>query len=222
MPRASARASRRHFLPCATWSDTLLPSGEARVTATVCDNGLDIDIERTLGKLRPFTSAHGKAAEAAGIIRLTAGGDPLFSIAPPRITLAGVAVELPPGAFLQASSEAEAAMTAIAMEALGKARKVADLFSGLGTFSFAMARRASVTAVENDRPLLLAMDAAARRAEGIEADPRTRPRPDPRAAVRRRTQCVRCRAVGSAPSRCAGSGERAGEIARAEGHRHVL
>lgn len=147
--------------------DTLLPAGEARVTATVCDNGLDIDIERTLGKLRPFTSAHGKAAEAAGIVRLTAGGDPLFSIAPPRITLAGIAVELVPDAFLQASSEAEAAMTAIAMEALGKARKVADLFSGLGTFSFAMARRASVTAVENDRPLLLAMDAAARRAEGL-------------------------------------------------------
>ena len=37
------------------------------------------------------------------------------------------------------------------MQALGKARKVADLFCGLGTFSFAMARRASVTAVENDR-----------------------------------------------------------------------
>lgn len=162
LPRLEAALSSLRSLV-----DTLLPSGEARVTATVCDNGLDIDIQRTLGKLRPFTSAHGKAAEAAGIVRLTAGGDPLFSIAPPRITLAGVAVELPPGAFLQASSEAEAAMTAIAMEALGKARKVADLFCGLGTFSFAMARRASVTAVENDRPLLLAMDAAARRAEGL-------------------------------------------------------
>jgi 23S rRNA (uracil1939-C5)-methyltransferase len=147
--------------------DALLPFGEARVTVTACDNGLDVEIEKLLGKLRPFTPAHGKAAEAAGIIRLTAGGDPLFSVAAPRVSLAGVAVEPPPGAFLQASSEAETAMADIAMEGLGKARKVADLFCGLGTFSFAMARRAAVTAVETDRPLLLALDAASRRAQGI-------------------------------------------------------
>ena len=147
--------------------DALLASGEARITVTACDNGLDIDIQKKLGKLRPFTSAHGKAVEAAGIIRLTAGGDPLFSIAAPGVSLAGVPVEPPPGAFLQASGEAETAMAHIAMEALGKARKVADLFCGLGTFSFAIARRAGVTAVENDRALLLALDAASRRAQGL-------------------------------------------------------
>jgi 23S rRNA (uracil1939-C5)-methyltransferase len=117
--------------------------------------------------LRPFTSAHGKAAQAAGIIRLTAGGEPLFSIAAPRISLGGVAVEPPPAAFLQASGEAETAMAGLAMEALGKARKVADLFCGLGTFSFAMAHRASVTAAENDRALIHALDGALRRAQGI-------------------------------------------------------
>ena len=148
-------------------ADTLLRPGEARITVTACDNGLDVDIEAVAGKLRPFTPADGKAAEMAGIIRLTSVGDPLFSIAVPRVGLAGVTVELPPGAFLQASSEAETAMANIAMEALGKARKVADLFCGLGTFSFAMARRASVTAVENDRALLLALDAASRRAPGL-------------------------------------------------------
>ena len=147
--------------------DMLLPAGEARITVTACDNGIDVDIEKLLGKLRPFTSGHGIAAEAAGIIRLTAAGDPFFSIAAPRVNLAGVDVELPPGAFLQASSEAETAMAEIAMEALGKARKVADLFCGLGTFSFAMARRASVTAVENNRALLLALGGAVRRARGI-------------------------------------------------------
>jgi 23S rRNA (uracil1939-C5)-methyltransferase len=148
-------------------TDALLPAGAARVTVTACDNGLDVDIEKQPGKLRAFTSAHGKAAEAAGIIRLTAAGDPLFSLAPPRVSLAGVPVEPPPGAFLQASSEAEDAMADIAMQALGKARKVADLFCGLGTFSFAMARRAGVTAVENDRSLLVALDGAIRRAQGI-------------------------------------------------------
>ena len=153
--------------PLRSLVDTLLRSGEARITVTACDNGLDVDIEAAAGKLRPFTSAHGKAAEATGVIRLTAGGDPLFSIAAPRVSLAGVAVEPPPGAFLQASGEAETAMAGVAMDALGKARKVADLFCGLGTFSFAMARRASVTAVENDRTLLLALDAASRHTQGL-------------------------------------------------------
>ncbi len=148
-------------------ADALLPSGEARIVVTACDNGLDVDIEPRAGKLRPFTPALGALTEAAGIVRLTAGGEPLFSIAAPVVGLAGVAVELPPGAFLQASGEAEAAMADIAMQALGKARTVADLFCGLGTFSFAMARRASVTAVENDRSLLGALDAASRRAQGL-------------------------------------------------------
>jgi 23S rRNA (uracil1939-C5)-methyltransferase len=148
-------------------ADALLPSGEARITVTACDNGLDVDIEKTSGNLRPFTPARGAAAEAARIIRLTAAGDPLFTTAVPRINLAGVEVELPPGAFLQASAEAEAAMTNIAMDALGKARKAADLFCGLGTFSFAMARRASVNAVESDRRLLAALGAASRRAQRL-------------------------------------------------------
>jgi 23S rRNA (uracil1939-C5)-methyltransferase len=147
--------------------DALLPAGEARVTVTACDNGLDVDIDAAKGKLRPFTSAHGKMAEAAAIIRLTAGGDPLLTMAAPQLSLSGSLVQPPPRAFLQASAMAETAMGEIALDALGKARKAADLFCGLGTFSFALARRASVTAVENDRALLGALDAAIRRTQGI-------------------------------------------------------
>jgi 23S rRNA (uracil1939-C5)-methyltransferase len=147
--------------------DALLPPGEARVTVTACDNGLDVDIDAAKGKLRPFTSVHGRAAEAAGVIRLTAAGDPLLTMAAPQLSLSGGIVQPPPRAFLQASAAAEAVMAEIALDALGKARKAADLFCGLGTFSFALARRASVTAVENDRALLGALDTAIRRTQGI-------------------------------------------------------
>ncbi len=58
-------------------------------------------------------------------------------------------------------------MAQLVTEGVGKARKVADLFSGLGTFAFALARKATVTAAEFDTNLLTALAAAARHAEGL-------------------------------------------------------
>jgi 23S rRNA (uracil1939-C5)-methyltransferase len=134
---------------------------------TACDNGLDVNIDTAKTGFRRMTPAIGKAAEASGVIRITIGNDPVFSAAAPKVTIAGAAVEVPPGAFLQACAEAEAAMAAIAAETVGKARKVADLYSGLGAFSFALARKAAVTAIELDRRLLAALAAGARATQGL-------------------------------------------------------
>ncbi len=145
----------------------LLPPGEVRVLVTACDNGLDVNIDGVKGRLATITPTHGEAAETLGIVRLTLAGDPLISFGAPKIGVAGASVELPPGAFLQAVADAEREMAALVVEAVGKARKVADLYCGLGPFSFALARRASVTAVELDRRLLAALDAGARHAQGL-------------------------------------------------------
>jgi 23S rRNA (uracil1939-C5)-methyltransferase len=152
----------------------LLPQGDTRVSLTVADNGLDVALEPASprAKCAKFTPAYGKAAEALGIVRITAagagaGGGLIFSVAAPQVTLAGVTVDLPPGAFLQAVAEAEDAIAELAVEAIGKTRVAADLFCGLGTFTFALAQRASVTAVENDRVSLAALEAAARRAQKL-------------------------------------------------------
>ena len=124
-------------------------------------------IEPDQTKLLPFTAAHGRLTERLGIIRLAAGRELLMSLSAPQVTFSGVAVDLPPGAFLQAVAEAEGVMTALAANAIGKTKRVADLFCGLGTFTFALARKAAVTAIEQDRTLLAALEAAARRARGI-------------------------------------------------------
>jgi 23S rRNA (uracil1939-C5)-methyltransferase len=145
----------------------LLAQGEARVLVTACDNGLDINIDSAKLTLRRMTPAIGLAAEASGIIRITIEDDPIFSLTAPKVTISGAVVDLPPRAFLQASGEAETAMAAIAVEAVGKARKIADLYSGLGGFSFALARKAAVTAVDTDRKLLDALEGATRRAPGF-------------------------------------------------------
>ena len=56
---------------------------------------------------------------------------------PVTITLGGVAVSLPPAAFLQATAEGEALLVAAVREAVDGAQVTADLFAGLGTFALA-------------------------------------------------------------------------------------
>ena len=82
---------------------------------------------------------------------------------PVTVTLGGIAVALPHGAFLQATVEGEAALVAGVVEAIGGAARVADLFAGLGTFALPLSERASVRAVEAARDPLAALLAAARR-----------------------------------------------------------
>jgi 23S rRNA (uracil1939-C5)-methyltransferase len=74
-----------------------------------------------------------------------------------------VKVKLPPGAFLQASREAETAMVDLVRDGVGPAKRVADLFAGLGTFTFALARTAAVDAFEADDAALTALAEAARK-----------------------------------------------------------
>jgi 23S rRNA (uracil1939-C5)-methyltransferase len=94
-------------------------------------------------------------------------GAPVLTRRPPLLRMGGVAVTPPPAGFLQATADAEARLAADVCEALAGARRVADLFSGCGAFTFALAGRAAVSAVEIDAAALGALDAAARKAERL-------------------------------------------------------
>ena len=83
-----------------------------------------------------------------------------------RVDFSGAAVNLPPGAFLQASIASEAVLVDLVREFVGKAKHVADLFAGLGTFTFALAANASVDAFEEDEAALAALADAARKVSG--------------------------------------------------------
>jgi 23S rRNA (uracil1939-C5)-methyltransferase len=73
----------------------------------------------------------------------------------------------PPGAFLQATVEGEAALVAAVRDLLDGARRVTDLFAGCGTFTFPLARHAAVHAVEGAPAMVAALDRAARHAQGL-------------------------------------------------------
>ncbi len=74
-------------------------------------------------------------------------------LAPPILTLSGVPVEPPPGAFLQASRDGEAAIIAATIAGLPKLTgksKIIELYAGIGTLSFALAQHARVEAYEGN------------------------------------------------------------------------
>ena len=140
---------------------------ELRVTVTATAAGLDIAVEQA-AKLTP---ASRQAALQLGldpaVARLSVAGETLIESRPPEVAIADVTVRLPPGAFLQAVASAEEEMAARAVPHLKGAKRVADLFSGIGTFSLRLAHASAVHAVEGDAAALAALDAARRTPAGL-------------------------------------------------------
>ena len=93
------------------------------------------------------------------------GSEAFWEPEPVTVSLSGVSVDFPAGAFLQATADGEAALVAAVREWLGGAARVADLFAGLGTFAFALAGPARVVAAEAARDVHLACRAAAGRTQ---------------------------------------------------------
>lgn len=148
----------------------IMADGERiEATATATDDGIDLVLE---GK-RPLSLESREAlaalAAAADLARMTwradrSPPDPVAIRRPARIAFAGVAVELPPGGFLQPTAPGEVALVAAVSHTLSGCRRVADLYAGCGTFTFPLARGARVHAVEGDAAAMGALAGAARRA----------------------------------------------------------
>jgi 23S rRNA (uracil1939-C5)-methyltransferase len=146
----------------------LVPAGKpVRVTVLATDSGLDADLAGAAVPEPRLVPKLAERARAAGIARLSIGGEPALSLAEPVLSISGVAVVPPPGAFVQASAEAERIMADLVVAHHAGARRVADLFSGIGTFALALARQAQVHAVEVSRAALDALGSAARNAKGL-------------------------------------------------------
>lgn len=147
----------------------LMPrDGEARVLATLTASGVDIVVEGLPAKLSADTRATlATAADELRLVRLALGRDVVYATAKPTVRFPPAEVALPEGAFLQAAPSAETAMAELIASTVGKARRVADLYCGCGTFTFALARKASVLAVDSSAESIAALADGARRAQGI-------------------------------------------------------
>ncbi len=151
------------FLNAASHLLSLLPkkTDAAALHVTETGTGLDVSLDKT--GLDPFSrEAHALIAAGSelGLARLSLDGDPLIQFRAPQLEIAVARVTLPPRAFLQATAAGEAALRQLARAGIGEVRRVADLFSGIGTFAFELARRAEVRAFEGDRAAVEALNAA--------------------------------------------------------------
>ncbi|MBM3584691.1 MAG: class I SAM-dependent RNA methyltransferase [Alphaproteobacteria bacterium] len=161
-------------------------TGVGEATATETTTGVDLVLHHPAEldlaartRLAAFATTH----DLARLSWQVGDGapEPVAERRPPVVVLGGVPVTLPPGAFLQASAAAEDAIGALVLGALGSAKRVADLYAGVGTWTFRLAARARVRAVEGDaahaRALARAAAAAglAGRVEGEARDLARRP-----------------------------------------------
>ncbi|MEA3064917.1 MAG: rRNA (uracil1939-C5)-methyltransferase [Sphingomonadales bacterium] len=145
----------------------LKPAATAGVRLTLADQGVDLLLEKVEAEDLAQAEALAAFAEEHRLARLALddgyGAQTRWEPVPVTVTLGGIPVPLPHGAFLQATAEGEGALVESVRRAVGNSRIVADLFAGLGTFALALDGR--VLAVEGARDSALALKAAVARSK---------------------------------------------------------
>ena len=133
------------------------------VRLTLADQGPDVLLDKVSAEGLEAAEALTVFAGEHRLARLTLddgyGPQTRWEPEPVTVTLGGVPVPLPHGAFLQATADGEAALVDAVREAVGPARIVADLFAGLGTFALSLEGR--ILAAEGARDAALALKSAA-------------------------------------------------------------
>ena len=143
--------------------DLVKPRARADIHIALADQGLDVLVKGMSADGLAFAERLPEFAERHGIARFAIddgyGPETRWEPRPATITLGGVQVALPPGAFLQATEDGEAMLVDCVREAVGDAATIADLFAGLGTFALNL--NGKIYAGEAGREPVLSLKAAA-------------------------------------------------------------
>jgi 23S rRNA (uracil1939-C5)-methyltransferase len=138
------------------------------ILVTETASGLDLHVTGLARDVKaPVRTQAASAALRAGFARVSIEGADVLTERQPGLPAGAAQLFPPPGGFLQASAEAEAAMERIVREHLKFAASVADLFSGCGTFALRLAAESSVLAAEGNAAAIEALKASVRAAHGL-------------------------------------------------------
>jgi 23S rRNA (uracil1939-C5)-methyltransferase len=158
--------------------DGALPAARAIAQALAASGKpLDILVTATASGLDVDLKGHGPLndAQRQGLVRvalehdlarLSNHGEIVLMRREPALAMGKAMVAPPPGVFLQATEAGEEALAARVCAHVAGARRIADLFSGVGTFALRMAEFATVDAFDLDEAALEAL-AKAERAKGL-------------------------------------------------------
>lgn len=109
--------------------------GSGACLVTMCDNGLDVNITASVPYVSPEFR---RAVEKLPVLRVTWNDKIIFEKSKPIISFGDKTVEYPSGAFLQPTIHGADVLRDMVVGATGNAARVADLFCGLGNFTFAL------------------------------------------------------------------------------------
>ncbi len=139
---------------------------EGSVIINLLDSGPDMLLRTDAALAVEDRSALTAFANAHGLPRIShaRGSDTPETVAllrPPTTTLSGTTIRPPPGVFLQATAEGEQAIIAAVLQGLPtkttSKTRIAELYAGCGTLTFALAGRLRVVTFEGDATTLAAL-----------------------------------------------------------------
>ncbi len=142
-------------------------SAEVSLTVTRSLSGADVMVTGGKPLDANLQLELARTTETFGFARLTWNGEAIALRASPMQRFGRALVSPPPGAFLQATAEGESALLQAVALAIGPAKKIIDLFAGVGTFALPLAERSEVLAVESDPAMMAALLKGANNAEGL-------------------------------------------------------
>lgn len=138
------------------------PGAAGDVVATLTDGGVDLCLDLAVPPSLAVLERLGAFGRVHDLARLSwrHGGriEPMAEFRAPFLSIGGVPVVPPPGGFLQASPEGEAAIAARVGRGIDDRFPAADLFCGIGTFALRLAARGAVHAVDGDPELIAALE----------------------------------------------------------------
>lgn len=137
------------------------------IQLTASEAGLDVDIRGHGPAGDKLRLALTQLAERLDLARLSMHGDVVVERRPPLQRMGRAVVAPAAGGFLQATAAGEDILAGLVTAALPKAKKVADLFAGCGPFSFRLAEKAKVHAVETEKAAVAALTRGASQTQGL-------------------------------------------------------
>lgn len=143
--------------------------GEISLACLDTEAGVDVNVKgagRAAALDRARLEEAADIADIGDLARLSLDGEPIVARRQPVLRMGETQVAPPPGAFVQATRAGEDALSQRVVEALRGSVRVADLFSGCGTFALRVAAFAETHALEGDAEMLAALKRAADAAGG--------------------------------------------------------
>jgi 23S rRNA (uracil1939-C5)-methyltransferase len=136
------------------------------IQLTVSETGLDCTI---MGAGKLDLDARMGLSDCANdydLARLSVSDDMILERRAPILVFGAGKVVLPPGGFLQATLSGEEILSNIVLDGVSGAKKIADLYCGLGPFSLRMAAHSPVMSFDSDEVAIAALQVAAHHVQG--------------------------------------------------------